>query len=445
MLLQKWLGWFLFLGVLAMGREGGAATWQEQVREFQLSNGLRVLLLEEPKAPIATVQIWYRVGSRNEQLGRTGLSHFLEHMMFKGTEQYPDFSRTVQRLGGSDNAFTSQDYTAYFENIPREHIPTVLAMEADRMKHVRFDPEALRKEREVIKEERRLRTDNDPVAALFELVEATAFVAHPYMWPIIGWMHDIEGLTAEDLERHYQTYYRPNNATLVVVGDFQTTTLLPQIRTYFEDIPPGPPPPKVRSTEPPQQGERRVVLHKEAQLPFVTISYHVPNLQKDEAYTLEVIEALLSKGSSSRLHQNLVYKYQWALYASANYSLLSADPHLFTLYAQVFPDRKPEEVERVLSAEIEHLQQAFVSPEELQKAKNQLEANFIFAQDSIFYRAMLLGQYATVAEWSLLDRYLPRIRQVTARDIQRVAQQYLIPENRTVGILLPLQDTKEGM
>ncbi|RMF89789.1 MAG: insulinase family protein [Nitrospinota bacterium] len=430
------------LGLL--GRTGETGSWKEQVREFQLANGLKVLLLEEHKAPIITLQIWYRVGSRNEQLGKTGISHLLEHMMFKGTARYPDFSRTIQRLGGSDNAFTARDYTAYFENMPRGEIEVALAMEADRMQHLRFDPQEVAKEREVVKEERRLRTDTDPVSSLFEQVEAIAFIAHPYMWPIIGWISDLDGITPQDLAAYYQTYYRPNNATLIAVGDFQSEALLQKIRHYFAPIPAGPPPPPVRSVEPPQQGERRVILQREAQLPFVAIGYHVPNLSTQDGYILEIIKAILSQGKSSRLYQNLVYKRQLALFAGADYSLLSADPSLFILYAQVFPKQPPAEVEQALLAELERLQQKAVAPEELQKAKNQLEASFIFAQDSIFYRAMLLGQYATAADWSLLDHYLPAIRKVTPQDIRRVAQRYFTAENRTVGVLRPAGG-KEGM
>ncbi|HET6364593.1 MAG TPA: pitrilysin family protein, partial [Nitrospirota bacterium] len=231
-----------------------------KVTENVLPNGLKVLLKEEHKAPVITFQIWYKVGSRNEKLGTTGISHLLEHMMFKGTKKYgpKTFSQTVMRNGGNDNAFTGKDYTAYFENFAADRIGISLDLESDRMQNLLLDPKDFLSEREVVKEERRMRTDDDPTSTMVEEMTAAAFIAHPYEWPVIGWMADINNITRGDLYNHYHTYYAPNNATIVVVGDFDTKTLLPQIEKYFGQIPRGPIVPRVAAAEPKQLGERRI-------------------------------------------------------------------------------------------------------------------------------------------------------------------------------------------
>jgi len=413
----------------------------ERVFETTLSNGLKVLLLEEPKAPVVTVQIWYKVGSRNEVPGKTGLSHLLEHMMFKGTEKYgpKQFSRIVQRNGGQDNAFTSSDYTAYFENFAKEKVELALELEADRMRNLLLDPKEVLSERDVVMEERRLRSEDDPVAALGEEVEAVAFKVHPYRNPVIGWASDLEGLTREDLLEYYRTYYVPNNAVLVIVGDFKKEEILPKIETYFGAIPRGPEPPAVRVKEPPQRGERRVFLKKEAELPFIYMAYHVPNLTHPDSYALDVLETILSAGRSSRIYRSLVYERQLALFAGGDYLRISKDPNLFYFYASVMPGKGVEEVEKALDGEIERLKREPVSDRELQKAKNQLEASFLMGQDSIFALAMALGRYEVMGSWRLWGEYLPGIRKVTKEDIMRVARTYLVEDNRTVGILIPVK------
>lgn len=416
------------------------------VTEKVLPNGLKVLLKEEHKAPVVTFQVWYKVGSRNEQLGRTGLSHLLEHMMFKGTKKYGPkyFSRTVMKNGGNDNAFTSRDYTAYFENFASDRIHISLELESDRMQNLLLDPREFESERKVVMEERRMRYEDDPVSSMLEQMMATAFLAHPYQWPVIGWMADLESITRDDLYRHYKQYYTPNNATIVVVGDFDTGRLLPQIEKYFGRIPRGPELPRVTAREPGQSGERRIVVRREAELPFVFVGYHTPNLVHPDSYALEVMEAIISGGRSSRIYRSLVYEKQIALEAGGDYDRISADPNLFYIYAGVMPGRKVEEVEAALYAEIERLKTEPVTDEELQKAKNQIEAGFIMAQDSVFYQAMLLGKYETVADWRLLNKYLEGIRAVTKDDIQRVAREYFTEDNRTVGILIPKKSKAEN-
>ena len=421
------------------------AGFRETVYETTLSNGLKVILLENHKAPLVTFQVWYRVGSRNEAWGKTGLSHMLEHMMYKGTKRVgpQEFSRTIQEHGGNDNAFTSQDYTAYFENLSADNIQIPIDLESDRMQNLVLKEEDFRTERLVVMEERRLRTEDNPQAFLGEQMEATAFQIQPYHWPIIGWMADLERLTLDDLKKHYKTYYNPVNAFLVVVGDFEKEDLIPKIEKAFGSYPKGVAPQQEKSAESPQVGERRIFVKREAQLPSLVMAYHIPNLRDPDSYVLEVIETILSAGKSSRLYQALVREKRLALNVDAGNSLVSRDPNLFYLSADLLPGKKVPEVEKALDQEIERLQKEAVSERDLEKAKNQIEASFVFGQDSLFSQAMLLARYEICLDWRAIDDYLPSIRKVAPEDIQRVAKRYLVPENRTVGILVPLPP-KEG-
>jgi zinc protease len=418
-----------------------------EVHEYVLANGMKVLLVEEPKAPVATVQVWFKVGSRNEVLGRAGLSHMLEHMMFKGTARYPKgvFSRTIRKNGGNDNAFTSQDATAYFENLAADRVRLALEMEADRLNGLLLDEHEFQLEREVVKEERRLRSEDDPQAFLVETLFAQAFLMHPYHWPIIGWFPDLDAMTREDLKRHYDTYYVPNNATLVVVGDIKAETLLPTIRQLFEPIPKKPVPPAPTVVEPEQIGERRVVVKREAQVPFIMAGYRVPNYTSEDSYPLTVLESILAGGKSARLYRSLVYEQKIALAAGAEYSRLQADPELFYCYLVLKPGEKLEAAERALHREIERLQAEPPSDVELQRAKNQVEAAYIFGQDSNFRQAMLLGQAETVgAGWRDVREFVGRLRTVTAADVQRVARKYFSEDRRTVGLLIPAPPPRQA-
>lgn len=413
-----------------------------EVREQTLENGLKVLLLEEHKAPVVTFQLWYQVGSRNEVTGKTGLSHLTEHMMFKGTANHGkgEFSRIVAKNGGTENAFTGNDYTAYFEYLSSDRIDLSLELEADRMQNLLVDSKEFELEREVVKEERRSRTDDDPYSFLVEQLYALAFAVHPYRNPVIGWMTDLERLVRDDVFGHYRQYYVPNNATIVVVGDFSADELLPRIVRAFGKIPRGPDPPKVGSIEPPQRGERRSIVKKEAQLPFVFVGYPVPNYTSPDVYPLTVLANLLSAGKSSRLYRGLVYFKQIALDAGGEYEGLAADPQLFYLYGTARPGKRPDEIERALYEEIERISNEPVSEEELQKAKNQVEAGFILGQDSNFFMAMELGMAQTVgAGWRYVADFVPNIRKVTTEDILRVARTYLIEDRRNVGTLIPIR------
>jgi zinc protease len=418
---------------------------KDHIFETVLPNGFKVILLENHKAPLVTFQVWYRVGSRNEEWGKTGLSHMLEHMMLKGTKRIgpEDFSRIVQENGGNDNAFTSRDFTAYFENLSSDRVQISIDLESDRMQNLLLREEDFRTERMVVMEERRLRTEDRPQAYLLEQLEATAFQIHPYRWPTVGWMEDIARFTLKDLKAYYRTYYNPVNAFLVVVGDFKKEELLPRIGKAFGSYLKGAPPVQERDKEPLQVGERRIIVKKEAQLPFLVMGYHVPNLREPDSYVLEVIATILSEGKSSRLYQSLVRDKRLVLGADADHSLLSRDPSLFLLSAEVLPGKEVSEVEKVFDQEIERLQKELVGERELEKAKNQLESSFIFGQDSLFYQAMLLAQHEIAIGWKAIDDYLPAIRKVSSEDIRRAAKKYLTPDNRTIGVLIPLPP-KEG-
>ncbi len=412
-----------------------------KVQEFTLTNGLKVLLVEEPKAPVVTVQIWYKVGSRNEVMGRAGLSHMLEHMMFKGTPKYGkgDFSKIIKKNGGNDNAFTSQDYTAYFENLAADKLELALEMEADRLQGLLLDDKEFQLEREVVKEERRLRIEDVPPSYLVELLYAQAFMTHPYHWPIIGWFNDLDAMTRQDLKAYYEKHYVPNNATLVIVGDVKAETALPLVRKYFDGIPKGTPPPPPSVVEPEQKGERRIVVKREAQLPFIYFGYKAPNFTSPDVRALAVLESILSGGRSARLYEALVYRKKLALQVGAGYNELAADPELFTFYAVVNPSAKIADAEQAVLVEIERLKKAPPSDMELQKAKNQVEAKYLFEQDSIFRQAMLLGTAETAgAGWQYIADYVDKVRAVSKEDIRRVARTYLNEDRRTVGILIPV-------
>ncbi|HET8578852.1 MAG TPA: pitrilysin family protein [Methylomirabilota bacterium] len=424
-----------------------AAQQSLDVKEATLGNGLRVLILEDHRSPIVSIQMWYRVGSRNERVGATGLAHFLEHMMFKGTPTHGkgEFARIVEQNGGQDNAFTSTDVTSYYVNIAADKVDMVLRLEADRMRHLLLDPKEIDSERQVVMEERRTRTEDDPDGLLSEQVMATAFEALPYRWPIIGWMEDIQRITPKQLRAFYDTYYVPNNALLVIVGDVKAGELLARIRQIFGGIPRGPEIPPVTAVEPPQRGEKRVIVKKVgAQLPIVDLAWHVPNFKSADAPALELLSTILSEGRASRLYRKLVYEKRMALNAGGDYSYSSADPNLFWLYATPLPGQTPEALEQALLAEIELIKTEPVPAEELQRAKNQIEASFVWRQDSVHSRARILAGFELQGSWRRLEAFLPLIRAVTAEDLQRVARTYFPVDRKTVGILLPDEPAKPG-
>jgi zinc protease len=404
----------------------------------RLPNGLQAIVLENHKSPVATLNIFYRVGSRNETFGETGISHLCEHLMFKGTKKIgpEQFSNIIQENGGEDNAFTSADYTDYFEIINRDHLDVPIALEADRMAN--FAPQQFGPEKAVVMEERRLRTDDSPQEALEEMAQAAAYVAHPYHWPVIGWMHDIQGLTLEDALTYHQIHYSPQNAIVVAVGDFDGDKVMKQIEESFGGVGAGHKPPPVAEVEPPQEGERRVILRHAANLPAFALAYHVPNYKNaKDAFALEVASVIAAQGQSSRLYKDLVMDKRMVVGVDVDYDMTSFDPGLLWISAQMRPGVKTDDAIAEVDRQIKTMQTQPVAPDELQKAKNLEEASFVFGQDSIFEEAMELGLYQMLGNYRMVDQYLPQIDKVTAADVQRVSKQYLVDSNRTVGILIP--------
>jgi zinc protease len=415
------------------------------IAEYTLKNGLKVLILEDHKAPTATFQIWYRVGSRDENIGKTGLSHLLEHMMFKGTNKYgpKTFSQTIQRAGGTDNAFTSKEYTGYFELLASDRIGLPIELEADRMRNLVLTKDAVLSERDVVTEERRLRYDDDPQSLVYEQVMAMAFNNHPYRWPVIGWMSDLKTLNPDDLISHYRTYYAPNNAVVMVVGDVKKEEIVAKVEAAFGGISAGPEIKAVKIEEEEQTGERRFYVKKEAELPFIVSAYKVPDIKHEDGFALDVLGSILSDGKSSRLYHRLVYEQQLALSAWAGYEGLHKDPFLFLTGATAASGKNIEDVEQAINDEIEKIKKEPPSEQEIQKAKNQIEASFIMGQDSIYMQAKMIGTFEMIGGWRLWDRYLVGVRKVSPEDVRRVAEKYLLSDKRTTGILIPLKDDKK--
>lgn len=426
--------------ILIICTGSGRGSFTENLTVDYLENGLKVVTIEDHKDPVITFQVWYRVGGINEITGKTGLAHLTEHMMFKGSKKFKkgEVSRTVAKHGGNENAFTSQDYTAYFQNFSREKLEISLEVESDRMANLVIDPEEFLLERDVVMEERRQRTDDNPTSSVVEEMFAAAFKVHPYRNPTIGWMNDLENLTHEDLVKWYKTYYVPNNATIILSGDIKREDVLPKIKKYFGVIARGKDPPPMTIREPEQNGERRVWVKREAQLPFIFAGYKTPKIGHPDEFPLAILENILSSGKSSRLYRSLVYDRQIAVYAGGSYDGLSKGPSLFYFYAGVKPGVKVEDVENAIYEELERIKDKGVTERELLKAKNQTEASFVMSQDSIFYQAMLIGRLESAGvDYTYLDSYLENIRKVTREDIRRVARRYFVKDKRTVGILVP--------
>jgi zinc protease len=435
------LGVYLVIGC-TLGR--GEEAFHLNIQEFRLENGLEVLILEDHAVPLVTVQAWYRVGSRNERPGITGVSHFLEHMMFKGTPKYGagTYSQLIQRYGGTQNAFTSYDMTAYYSVLPAARLELALELEADRMTNLLLDPNEIKAEREVVKEERRLR-ENAPTGPMYEELGALAFKAHPYHWPIIGWMSDIEAVTREDLLAHYKSYYIPNNATLIIVGDVDTTQALEAVQRYFGSTPKGPTPPHVRPPEPRQLGEHRAEIPRPTALAAIAITYHVPAFDHADALPLEVLSQILSQGQSSRLYRELVYRGQLATSISSDADL-RVDPGLFTIVSMVQAGKTPSEVEAAIYEQLDQVTEESIADRELQKAINQAQSGFVFRQDSIQQQGFTIGFFHMLQSYKVINEYLERLRRVTKQDVARVARTYLTKTNRTVVTIVPMSPPKAG-
>ncbi|MDD3608492.1 MAG: pitrilysin family protein [Halothiobacillaceae bacterium] len=414
------------------------------VHEYRLENGLELRVLPDHRAPVVTSQVWYRVGSADEPGGSTGLSHALEHMMFKGTQTLPPgaFSRVIAEHGGRENAFTSRDYTAYFQTLAPEHLEIAFRLEADRMRSLKLDAGEFAREIEVIKEERRLRTEDDPEARLNELFQATAFVSNGYHHPVIGWMADLDHMRVEDLRAWYARHYAPNNAILVVVGDVEPQAVLGLAKKYFGALPSGELPSRRLRRDTAQDGERRVVLRAPAKLPSLLMGYKVPTLveapESWEPYALEVLSGVLDGGEAARFANRLV-RTGLAAGAGAGYDPMAREGGLFILGGTPSEGVEPLKLEQALRGEIERLRNEPVDPAELSRVKAQVLAQDIFGRDSNFYQAMRIGIAETVGLGAAsLDAYLAGIEAVTREQVQAVARKYLIDDHLTVARLDPL-------
>jgi zinc protease len=419
-----------------------------QITKHQLDNGLQVILQESHAAPVASFWLFYRVGSRNEQPGLTGVSHWVEHMLFKGTEQFPrgEFDRAVARAGGFFNGMTSQDWTTYFETFPAERIELALQVESDRMANALFDPDECASERTVILSERE-GGENDPFWLLNEEVQATAFHAHSYRHPVIGWKHDLHGIQRDDLYAHYRTYYTPNNAIAVVAGDFDSATMLRRVEMAFGEIAPGPTPPAQRSVEPPQQAERRVTLHGPDPTSYLLTSFPAPAADHTDFFPLIILDSILggAKGlglfggsannRSNRLYRTLVDT-DLAVDVDSSFRP-TIDPFLFQISVTPAANVPPQQIEDALWQLIRSVQENGVRQAELQKAIQQTKAQFAYSNESTTARAYWLGVSEIVAGSGWLDGWLDRLSAVTPNDVQHVAQAYLQPARQTIGWYLP--------
>lgn len=416
-----------------------AAAQEFEVRTHTLKNGMKILVQEDHSIPSVALYIFYRVGSRNERPGITGISHFFEHMMFNGAKKYGpgEFDRVMEANGGSNNAYTSENVTVYQDWFPRSALELIFDLEADRIQHLSFDPEIVESERGVIASERRQAVDANNFGLLNEQLSAAAFTAHPYQWPVIGWMSDIEAWTMDDLKSHFRMGYSPSNATMVVSGDVTFDEIVKMAERYIEPIPSSAPPPAVRTKEPEQLGERRVEVRKFAQLPIVMMAWHVPQTAHPDYYALQALETVLFSGQSSRMYRRLVDRDQIALSVGGG-SDWAFDPTLFTITAQPKAGVDPAAVEQAVYEEIDRVKTGAVTPEELEKAKNILISGFYRQVRTISGRSNAIGTYEVFfGDYRKLFTAADDFSRVTAADVQRVARQHFTEQNRTVATLVP--------
>lgn len=411
----------------------------QNVQTATLANGMKVIIQEDHNIPNVALYFFYKIGSRNERPGITGISHFFEHMMFNGAKKYgpKQFDNEMEKAGGNNNAYTTRDETVYTDWFPSSALELMFDMEGDRIRDLALEPKMVASERGVVYSERRTSVDNNNQGILYEQLNAAAFTAHPYHWPVLGWPSDIEAWTQQDLKDYFAIGYAPNNCTMVVVGDVTVARIMELAKKYIEPIPRHDPPPPVRTKEPEQLGERRLAVKKTAQLPIQMVAYHVPEARNPDSIVLDVLATVLSRGQSSRLYKRMVDEEPLALSVNggANDSL---DPSLmiFTIHPRNGVD--PAKTEKVLYEELERLQNAEVSARELQKAKNQLLTEHYNELKTIAGRANLMGTYEVMlGDYTKAFTIDKDYQAITAADIQRVAKKYLIEKNRTVATLIP--------
>lgn len=422
-----------------------AVSTTEGVQTYELSNGMKVLVVENHRAPVVVSQVWYKVGGSYEHDGITGVSHVLEHMMFKGTPTHPagEFSEIIAANGGKENAFTGKDFTAYFQRIASDRLELCIRMEADRMRNLLMDEDEFIKEIEVVKEERRLRTDDNPASLTYERFNAMAYTNNPYRQPIIGWMEDLESMAIEDLRSWYQTWYTPNNATLVVVGDVYADEVYALAKEYFGPLQATEVPSIKPRHEAEQYGPQRITVQVPASISSLIMGYKVPVLKtaedESEVYALAVLAALLDGGYSARLTRNLVRGSQLTTSVSAGYDLYAMYESLFVFSATPADSVEPAVIERAIMDEIKDIQENLPEQKEMDRVIAQVVASDVYEQDSSFYRAMKIGMMETLGlGWQVRDDYVEKIRAVTAEQVQQVARKYLVDKNLSVAVLDPL-------
>jgi zinc protease len=416
-----------------------------QVHEYQLDNGMKVIVKEDRRAPIVVSQVWYKVGSSYEPDGVTGVSHVLEHMMFKGTDNLApgEFSRIVAANGGDENAFTGRDYTAYFQTLSNDRFEVSFRLEADRMRNLKLLDEEFLKEVEVVKEERRLRTEDKPTSLTYEQFNAVAYRSLPYANPVIGWMNDLDNMEVKDLAEWYRLWYAPNNATLVVVGDVDPDEVLVKAKEHFGPLRPEPIPALKPLRDPPQRGVIRTQVRVPAKEPYLLMGYKTPVLTSTDAewepYALEMLVAVLDGGSSARFSRQLIRGSEIAVSAGADYSAFSRLPGMLLLDGIPSQGHTVDDLEKALRNQIELLKTELVSQSELDRVKAQVVAEQIYELDSVFYQAMQMGTLETVGlDWRLIDSYVDKLKAVTPEQVREVARKYLRDDSLTVAVLEPL-------
>lgn len=421
-----------------------------QTEEFTLKNGMKIIVNEDHRAPTVAHMVWYRVGSVDERNGVTGVAHALEHMMFKGTKKLKpgEFSKRVAQLGGRENAFTSKDYTAYFQQIEKSKLEAVMALEADRMANLVVDKNEFAKEIRVVMEERRLRTDDQPTSKLYEALSATTYAVHPYRNPIIGWMDDLQNMTAQDVKAWHDTWYAPNNATMVVSGDVEPKKVFALAEKYFGSYPAKTLTRTRPQNEPPQEGIKRVTVKAPAENPYVVLAFKVPALRDiakdDDAYALDVLSAVLDGYDNARLSAKLVRTDRVANDVGASYSGIARGPVLFILDGTPAQGTTTEQLEKLLRAEVARIASEGVSEAELKRVKTQLIAAQIYKRDSVFGQAMEIGVMEMSGfSYKDTDRVIEKLRAVTPQQVQAVAQKYFGDDALTVGTLVPLPVTEK--
>jgi len=415
------------------------------VHEYKLDNGMKIIVKEDHRAPVVVAQIWYKVGSSYEHGGITGVSHVLEHMMFKGTEKHGpnEFSRIIAANGGRENAFTGQDYTAYFQQLEKSRLAISFELEADRMRNLLLDPEEMKKEVQVVMEERRMRTEDKPQSLTYEQFNAAAFVNSPYHNPIIGWMDDLASLTIDDLQQWYRHWYAPNNATLVVAGDVDPQAVVELALKYYGPVEPREVPAVKPQREIEQRGIRRITVKAPAQLPTLFMGYKTPVVKTAtadwEPYAIDMLAGVLDGGDSARFTRNLIRGQQIAASVGAGYDLYSRLGGMLVINGTPSKDVSVAKLEQAIRAEIERLKTELVSQDELDRIKAQVVASKVYEKDSIFYQAMQIGTLETVGlDWRLMDEYVDRLKAVTPEQIREVANKYLDEDRLTVAVLQPL-------